>query len=98
MPGVPSGFKDIDEITGGFRKASLNIIAGRPSSGKTSLCLNIAENASIIYKKSVLVFSFEMSNEELFKFEKFLETEDLLKQINEALTLGSKHFLSLIHI
>ncbi|OQA91713.1 MAG: Replicative DNA helicase [Elusimicrobia bacterium ADurb.Bin231] len=65
-PGVPSGFVDLDEITGGFRNGSLNIIAGRPGTGKTSLCLNIAENAAIQHKRKVLIFSLEMSKEELF--------------------------------
>lgn len=66
VSGVPSGFIDLDKITGGFRPASLNIIAGRPGSGKTSFCLNIAEKAAILHKKSVLIFSLEMSNDELF--------------------------------
>ncbi|MDD5686324.1 MAG: replicative DNA helicase [Elusimicrobia bacterium] len=66
VPGIPSGFVDLDNITGGFRKSNLIIIAGRPSTGKTSLCMNIAENAALFHKKSVLIFSLEMSNDELF--------------------------------
>jgi len=65
VPGVLSGFSDLDKITGGFKKSNFIIIAGRPGTGKTSLCMNIAENAAILHKKSVLIFSLEMSNDEL---------------------------------
>jgi len=65
IPGVPSGFADLDEITGGFKKSNLIIIAGRPGTGKTSLAMNIAENAAILHGKSVMVFSLEMSIDEL---------------------------------
>lgn len=65
VPGCPSGFNDLDRITGGFKKSNFIIIAGRPGTGKTSFGMNIAENAAILHKKSVLIFSLEMSNEEL---------------------------------
>lgn len=65
VPGIPSGFLDLDRISGGFRKSNLIIVAGRPGTGKTSFCLNIAENAALLHKKSVLIFSLEMSNDEL---------------------------------
>ena len=65
VPGCPSGFNDLDHVTGGFKKSNFIIIAGRPGTGKTSLCMNIAENAAILHKKSVLIFSLEMSNDEL---------------------------------
>ncbi len=64
--GVMTDYTDLDNIIGGFRGSSLNIIAGRPGTGKTSFCLNIAENAAINHKKSILVFSLEMSTDELF--------------------------------
>ena len=64
-PGIPSGFADVDRITGGFRDGNVIIIAGRPGVGKTSLSMNIAENVGIKYKKKVLIFSIEMSKEEL---------------------------------
>jgi len=66
IPGVPSGFADLDKLTGGFKKSNFVIIAGRPSAGKTSFCLNIAENVALLHNKSVLIFSLEMSNDELF--------------------------------
>ena len=62
---VMSGFPSLDKITGGFRPGSLNVIAGRPGSGKTSLAMNIAYNAAVKYNKRVLVISLELSKEEL---------------------------------
>jgi len=63
--GVPSGYTQLDEITGGFQKSELIIIAGRPSHGKTALALNIARNAAVDHQKNIGIFSIEMSNREL---------------------------------
>ncbi|HOJ49444.1 MAG TPA: replicative DNA helicase [Spirochaetota bacterium] len=63
--GIPTGFKDLDDITYGFHPSDLIIIAARPSMGKTSFALNIAANMATKYKKSVLIFSLEMSSEQL---------------------------------
>jgi len=63
--GVPSGYDDLDALTGGFQKSELIIIAGRPSHGKTALALNIARNAAVEHKRNVGIFSIEMSNREL---------------------------------
>jgi replicative DNA helicase len=63
--GIPSGFHDLDEKTSGFQRADLIILAARPSMGKTSLALNIAQNAAQKTKVPVLVFSLEMSKESL---------------------------------
>ncbi|KPL19939.1 MAG: replicative DNA helicase [candidate division Zixibacteria bacterium SM23_81] len=63
--GVPSGFKKLDELTAGFQKGDLVIIAGRPSMGKTALALNIARNASVEHKKPVAIFSLEMAGYQL---------------------------------
>ncbi len=65
LTGTPSGFKDLDEITGGFQPGNLIILAARPSMGKSALVTNIAENASIDYGKAVALFSLEMSETEL---------------------------------
>lgn len=65
ITGVASGFKDLDRATSGLQDSDLIIIAGRPSMGKTSFCLNIAENAAIDYNCPVAVFSLEMSKEQL---------------------------------
>jgi replicative DNA helicase len=65
VTGVPSGYDDLDKLTAGFQPSDLIIIAGRPSMGKTSLAINIAENAAIRHKVPVAVFSLEMSKEQL---------------------------------
>ena len=63
--GIPSGFHDLDRMTGGFKDSDLVIVAGRPSMGKTSLALNVAMHAALEAKKSVAIFSLEMSKEQL---------------------------------
>lgn len=65
ITGVPTGFDDFDEKTAGLQPADLIIIAGRPSMGKTSFAINIAEHAAIKGKLSVAVFSMEMPGEQL---------------------------------
>lgn len=63
--GVPSGYDELDALTGGFQKSELIIIAGRPSHGKTALALNFARNAAVEHEKNIGIFSIEMSNREL---------------------------------
>ena len=63
--GVGTGFKDLDDLTGGFKPGQLILIAARPSMGKTALALNIAKNSAIKFGNCVAVFSMEMSKEEL---------------------------------
>lgn len=65
ITGVPTGFKDLDELTAGLQPSDLILIAARPSMGKTALVLNIAQHAAIREKKSVAFFSLEMSKEQL---------------------------------
>ena len=65
LTGTPSGFKDLDEMTGGFQPGNLIIIAARPSMGKSALVCNIAENAAIEHNAPVALFSLEMSETEL---------------------------------
>ena len=62
---VMSGFHAVDNITGGFGRSDLIIVAGRPGMGKTSFALNIARNASMQQNACVAIFSLEMSSEEL---------------------------------
>jgi replicative DNA helicase len=64
LTGTPSGFKDIDELTGGFQDGNLIVIAARPSMGKSALVANIAENAAL-KGYPVALFSLEMSESEL---------------------------------
>ncbi len=65
FPGLRTGFIDLDEITNGLHAGQLVILAGRPGMGKTSLALNIAQNAAIRENAVVGVFSLEMSQREL---------------------------------
>ena len=62
--GVPT-FKDLDKVLNGFQPSDMIIVAARPGVGKTSFCLNIAENAAVNHNKTVGVFSLEMSKEQL---------------------------------
>ncbi len=65
LTGTPSGFKDIDELTGGFQPGNLIVLAARPSMGKSALVTNIAENAALEHDRAVALFSLEMSESEL---------------------------------
>ncbi len=65
VTGVPTGYDDLDLLTSGLQRSDLIVIAGRPSMGKTSLMLNIAENVAIDHKIPVGVFSLEMSKEQV---------------------------------
>jgi replicative DNA helicase len=63
--GIPSGIIDLDNVTAGFRKSDLIVIAGRPSMGKTALALSIARNAALESKVPTAIFSLEMSSDQL---------------------------------
>ncbi|HIH2763695.1 MAG TPA: replicative DNA helicase [Candidatus Azoamicus sp.] len=65
ITGLSSGFKELDNITSGLHKSDLIIIAGRPSMGKTTLAINIAENIIIKNNMPVLIFSMEMPAEQI---------------------------------
>lgn len=65
LSGLSSGFYELDTIIQGFQKSDLIILAGRPSSGKTALSLNIALNILKSYKLPVLFFSLEMTKEQI---------------------------------
>ncbi len=65
ITGHATGFKDFDEMTSGLQAGDLVIVAGRPSMGKTTFAMNIAEHVAISGKKAVAVFSMEMPGEQL---------------------------------
>lgn len=65
LTGIPTGFKDLDEMTGGFQRGDLVIIAARPSMGKTSLVTGVALHAAISNQVPIALFSLEMSKEQL---------------------------------
>ena len=65
VTGLPTGYDQLDQMTAGLQKGDLVIVAGRPSMGKTSLAMNIAEHAAISARVPVAIFSMEMSAEQL---------------------------------
>jgi replicative DNA helicase len=71
--GVPTGFTDLDQLTGGLQRSDLIIVAARPSMGKTAFSLGLAYGAAVQHGKTVGVFSLEMSAEQLVQ--RLLATE-----------------------
>jgi replicative DNA helicase len=65
VTGVPTGFRDLDEMTSGFQPSDLVIVAARPSMGKTAFTLNIAQHVAIEHSVPVAFFSLEMSKDSL---------------------------------
>jgi len=65
VTGLETGFKDLDTLTSGFQNGEFIVIAGRPSMGKTSFAVNIAQYASVRHKIPVAMFSLEMTKEQL---------------------------------
>lgn len=67
ITGVPTGFAKLNDLTGGFQKSDLIIVAGRPSQGKTALALSIARKAAVDKEKktAIAIFSLEMSEQQL---------------------------------
>ena len=65
VTGLPTGFRDLDEMTAGLQPSDLIIVAARPAMGKTAFSLNMAEYAALKTKKAVAVFSMEMSASQL---------------------------------
>lgn len=74
--GLPTGFSSLDTVTTGLNKSDLIILAARPGVGKTAFALNIAENVAKSSKKAVVIFSLEMSAEQLAL--RMLSTEALV--------------------
>ena len=68
--GISTGFKDLDELLGGFQKSDLIVLAARPSVGKTALALDMMRHAALVDKKTVAFFSLEMSKTQIM--ERFL--------------------------
>jgi replicative DNA helicase len=65
VTGTPTGFRDLDGLTAGLQGGDLVIVAGRPSMGKTAFALCVAQNASVAFKQTTVIFSLEMSQEQL---------------------------------
>ncbi|MCA9344376.1 replicative DNA helicase [Candidatus Saccharibacteria bacterium] len=73
LRGIPTGFKDLDNILAGLQRSDLFILAARPSMGKTAFSLSLAHSVSLKAKEPVLLFSLEMSKEQLV--DRMLATE-----------------------
>lgn len=65
LRGIPTGFRDLDNILSGLQQSDLIILAARPSVGKTTLALDIARMSAVQHGKSVVIFSLEMSSQQL---------------------------------
>ena len=65
LTGLSAGFYDLDDITCGLQPSELIIVAARPSMGKTSLVLNVVEHVGVVEKKPVVIFSLEMSAQQV---------------------------------
>jgi len=65
ITGISTGFTDLDDMTSGFQRSDLIIVAGRPSMGKTTFAMNIAENAAVKMQAPVAIFSMEMPGEQI---------------------------------
>ncbi len=63
--GIPTGYRDLDSMLAGFQRSDLIILAARPSMGKTAMALNLAQNVAIKASEPTLLFSLEMSKEQL---------------------------------
>jgi replicative DNA helicase len=95
--GVATGFRDLDKLTSGLHPGNLVIIAGRPSMGKTSLAMNIAENVALDYNLPVGVFSLEMSSEELVKRILCSRAKVNLRSVRDGF-LADRHFHELTSV
>lgn len=78
VTGVPTSFTDLDRMTSGWQPSDLIILAARPAMGKTSLALNVAQNAAIRGKIPVAIFSLEMSREQLVQ--RLISSEAMIDQ------------------
>jgi replicative DNA helicase len=76
LVGVPTGYSELDKLTGGLQRSDLIIIAARPSVGKTAFALGIAYNAAVLHRKTIGMFSIEMSAEQLVQ--RLLATETMI--------------------
>ncbi|MDD5721421.1 MAG: replicative DNA helicase [Candidatus Pacebacteria bacterium] len=65
LRGLATGFKELDTMLSGLQKSDLVILAARPSMGKTTLALDIARMSGVLHEKSILIFSLEMSSQQL---------------------------------
>ncbi|WNM27285.1 replicative DNA helicase [Demequina capsici] len=84
LKGVPTGFRDLDDLTGGLQGGQMIVIAARPAIGKSTLGLDIARSASIHHNIASVIFSLEMSKEEITKRMLSSEGNVKLTQLNKG--------------
>lgn len=96
VTGIPTGFKKLDEMTSGFHKSDLVIIAARPSVGKTAFALNIAKNMATLGESSVGIFSLEMSREQLIQRLLCMESLVDLQKVRRG-WLSDEEWKKLVH-
>jgi replicative DNA helicase len=95
VTGLPTGYFELDELTCGLQNGEMIIIAGRPSMGKTSLALNIAEHLGVIEKIPVAIFSLEMGRQQLA--ERFLCSKSQIdSQLVRKGMLTTEHYQKLV--
>jgi replicative DNA helicase len=95
VTGLETGYFELDEMTCGLQKGEMIIIAGRPSMGKTSLALNMAEHMGMACKTSVAIFSLEMGKQQLA--ERFLCSRSQIEsQLVRKGMLGTEHYEQLV--
>ncbi|HHU77956.1 MAG: replicative DNA helicase [Caldicoprobacterales bacterium] len=94
--GVPTGFRDFDMRTSGLNDSDFILIAARPSMGKTSFAINIAQNAAVRYQVPVAIFSLEMSKEQLVQRMLSSESNIELQKIRTG-ELTEEDWVKLVH-
>lgn len=95
VTGLPTGYYELDELTCGLQDGEMIIIAGRPSMGKTSLALNIAEHIGVIEKIPIVIFSLEMGRQQLA--ERFLCSKSQIEsQLVRKGMLSTEHYEKLV--
>ncbi|MBN1795275.1 MAG: replicative DNA helicase [Sedimentisphaerales bacterium] len=95
VTGLATGFFELDELTCGLQNGEMIIIAGRPSMGKTSLALNVAEHIAVIEQRPVAIFSLEMGKQQLA--ERFLcSNSEIDSQLVRKGMLSTEHYQQLV--
>ena len=95
VTGLATGYYELDELTCGLQNGEMIIVAGRPSMGKTSLALNIAEHIGVIEKMPVVIFSLEMGEQQLA--ERFLcSNSEIDAQLVRRGMLSTEHYQKLV--
>lgn len=86
VSGVPTGFTDLDRLTGGFQKSDMIVLAARPGMGKTAFVLSLARNTAIQFGQGVAFFSLEMSSVQLIKRMMSMETGISSEKLRKGFT------------